>query len=355
MKIAYTYQGITQKVGGVSRYFYEVCSRLRHTHDLSFILKFSENLYFGENLVPIKKFMGDYNFIGKNRIVNYLQLKYTKNKIENSHFDLIHHTGEFPQLFDFVKIPVVMTVHDMIPEIFYPNQKKRIQDRKICIEKSAAIICVSNNTKEDLLKIYPNINSKKVFVVHHGVSESKYQYFEQTNNRFILYVGSRYQYKNFIFFIESVAELLIQNNLYLYCIGNTFSNSEISFINSIGIDKLVVNVGIVNNEVLAGLYNQAECFVYPSLYEGFGIPILEAFVNNCPVCLSNTSCFPEIAGNAAVYFDPYDKKSIQSAIELTMLEKSNLINLGKSRLKEFSWDKASSETESIYNMVLKNF
>ena len=113
----------------------------------------------------------------------------------------------------------------------------------------------------------------------------------------------------------------------------------------------------VNDRDLAELYARAEMFVYPSLYEGFGIPILEAFSCQCPVALSNTSCFPEIADNAGLYFDPYSETSIADAI-ITLLEDKQvckeLIKRGNDRLKLYSWERASRQTETVYREIASN-
>jgi glycosyltransferase involved in cell wall biosynthesis len=103
------------------------------------------------------------------------------------------------------------------------------------------------------------------------------------------------------------------------------------------------------------LYSNALMFVYPSLYEGFGMPILEAFANNCPVCLSNSSCFPEIAGKAGEYFDPDNHQSILSSMEKVLYNISyaeELVQDGQNRLKMFSWSKTIQETFNSYNKAI---
>jgi glycosyltransferase involved in cell wall biosynthesis len=357
MKIAYTHPGINQKVGGVSRYFFEICIRLQRRYDLNYVTRFSGNLYFKHILNNKKPFLENINFKGKSLLEFFLQKQYAKRLFKRETFDLIHHTGEYPQLFCFVKkTPVVITIHDLIPEIYYPNETVRINNRKQCIHRASAVICVSNNTRNDLLRFFPEIPPEKVFVVYHGTEEkAPAAYRKNDKGNYILYIGSRYTYKNFNFFVESVAGLLKEKQLVLYCTGESFSENEKVIINRLELNSLVVNCGYVDDIELANLYHYARCFVYPSLYEGFGIPILEAFRHQCPVCLSDASCFPEIAADAAKYFNPNNSESIKKAITemLYDIERERFIQKGSMRLNDFSWEKTASDTAEVYNWVIK--
>ena len=110
-----------------------------------------------------------------------------------------------------------------------------------------------------------------------------------------------------------------------------------------------------DENLLRSLYKNAEFFIYTSKYEGFGIPILESFSQNCPVLCSNTSSLPEVAGDAAIYFNPDDYTSISEAIEKIIYsnnEKGNLIKKGRERLKLFSWEKCAEETNKVYKKIL---
>lgn len=353
MKIAYTYHGISQTVGGVSRYFYEISNRVEKQHDVTYVTRYCNNLYFKEKLKNKKPFFKKFNFKGKIPLYLRLQNRYTKKHFQNNTYDLIHHTGEDPSIFDYVHdTPIVVTVHDFIPEIF-SFDKDRIERRRICFEKADILICVSNNTKSDLLKFLPQIDENKVHVIYHGkTTEHIPAETAHPKKGFLLYVGSRYEYKNFTQFVKSVAQFLITNNLTLRCTGESFNDAELDLISKLKLTDNIENMGFVDEKTLTNLYSNAICFVYPSLYEGFGIPILEAFSNNCPVCLSETSCFPEIAGDAANYFDPTSSDSILSAIQKLHYDsnyRSSLISKGQNRLKLFSWDQAAANTNLIYD------
>ena len=149
--------------------------------------------------------------------------------------------------------------------------------------------------------------------------------------------------------------MLVKNNVKLVCAGGRgFSDEETEIINQMRISNYVEHKE-VNDEILSELYSNALCFVFPSLYEGFGIPVLEAFSCKCPCVLSNTSSLPEVAGDAAVYFDPSDKDSIIYAIECVLVNQSlqqELIEKGTQRLKSFSWSKMKNNTFEVYKKLL---
>ena len=173
--------------------------------------------------------------------------------------------------------------------------------------------------------------------------------------KYILFVGRRSLYKNFIIFAEAVSRLLNrEKDIKLVCVGSPFDSGEMAVLSGLGISNQAIAINVDDNS-LNSLYSDALVFVFPSLYEGFGMPILEAFANNCPVCLSDTACFPEIAGNAGVYFDPYDQESILSAIEKVIYDKEfakQIIIAGQHRLNDFSWKKTAKETISSYKKTI---
>lgn len=356
MNIAYTYHSLNSKVGGVARYFAEIIKQLKFNNNIYFAARYSKCIYFAESIQEAPGFL-KYNFRGKSIIERWLQNSYLRTflKKNKKRFDLIHLTGEDPYIFKYVdNTPVVITIHDMTPELFY-KETKRIENRKICIENSSEIICVSKNTRNDLLKIYPEINPNKIHVIYHGYNNPTIAYGSNLYGDYILYVGSRYSYKNFNFFLESICKLLKERNLKLICTGEQFTKEEMLLINKLESYEFVLNLGFIDDNVLNTLYHYAKCFVYPSLHEGFGMPILEAFSNKCPVCLSNLSCFPEIAQDAASYFNPNDSISICESITKTIDNvkyRNQLILNGTERLQHFSWKNAVNQTIEVYNKAV---
>ncbi len=359
MKILYTYSGITGRVSGVSRYVYEIAIRLLEMHAIRIEIFHNTNVYLASLVKSRPAFFLKYNFKGKNRIRHVIEELYLLYVLKRESFDIVHHTGESVNVFKWTQKPVVITVHDMIPEKFYLSDTKRIIRRKRCMYAADGIICVSQNTKKDMLQVYPELSSKIISVIYHGNSNFGYNSYKRVvYDKYILYVGSRYnEYKNFVFMLCALKNVLLNNNLKLLCTGTAFNKNEQDIIHDLQLSEYVVNLGVVSDEDLANLYHFAQCFVYPSKYEGFGLPILEAFCHECPICISNTSCFPEIAGDAAAYFDPYDGTDIERCINEVVTNSGyrlELIAAGNERLKLFSWDVASKKTESFYNEVISS-
>jgi len=137
--------------------------------------------------------------------------------------------------------------------------------------------------------------------------------------------------------------------------GKKFSQDETNLIQSLGLSTNKIRHINGDDQDLARLYRQASAFVYPSLYEGFGIPLLEAMSFGCPVVCSNTSSFPEVAGNACEFFDPYDHDSIAHALEKVLFStelSKQLVELGKERIKSFSWEKCAAQTYAVYATLI---
>jgi glycosyltransferase involved in cell wall biosynthesis len=170
--------------------------------------------------------------------------------------------------------------------------------------------------------------------------------------QYILSVSSLEPRKNIPFLLQSIAPLLIKRNISIVLTGRkAWGNSAIEkTISSIGISSLIVTPGYVTENELQYLYTHAKVFIYPSLYEGFGFPILEAFAYGCPVITSNTSSMPEVAGDAAILVDPTNPDEIRNAV-ISLLENptlcNNLIQKGKNRLKLFSWEKSANKLIEI--------
>ena len=173
--------------------------------------------------------------------------------------------------------------------------------------------------------------------------------------RYLLYVGDRAGYKNFTRFITAVTPLLHQDKeLFVICAGGgEFKLAERELFHRNRISGNILQRPATDPQ-LNTLYRKAMMFVYPSLYEGFGLPILEAFSQNCPVAMSNSSCFPEVGGNAVVYFDPYAPddmlKAIQSIVDNGKLA-NDLTQRGQERLRHFSYEKCMEKTLEIYRNI----
>jgi len=248
-------------------------------------------------------------------------------------------------------------VHDMIHERFphyFMNDKAIFEYKKQSIMGADKIIAISESTKRDLLHFYPEVSEDKIKVIYLGSSSQPFKKANSTYGSYILFTGKRDKYKNFHSFAEAVAPLLIQYNLNLVCTGKSFTQEEIGFFDSLEIGNRVYSK-FVDDVELASLYSNAILFAFPSLYEGFGIPVLEAFTNHCPLVLSDTSSLPEIAGDAGVYFDPNSVSDMRKKLDAVIGSQSlrnELVLKGEGRLKLFNWKKCAESTAEVYNSLI---
>jgi len=359
MNILFDYQIFTmQKFGGISRYFYELMKELNDCAGYKLPLIFSNNFYIlQDNPQKRLSFFPNNDFRGKqfvmttsNRLAFFCEAKKGK-------WDVIH-----PTYYDtfFLKytnhIPFVITVHDMIQEKLIPSEKEVIDNKKKCITQAERIIAISENTKKDIVDLY-NINPCKIDVIYHGYSANPNieQKIENLPDNYILFVGQREHYKNFNRFIKAMSGIIKKHPEYhVVCTGLPLTREERVMISNYGLDKHTHQY-FANEKELTHLYKNASAFAFPSEYEGFGIPILEAFACGCPVALSNASCFPEIAKDAGAYFDPLNVEDIERVL-LKLIEDSRYrekcVVLGYQRIKDFSWKKMAQETLLTYNKAI---
>jgi len=367
MKILYDHQIFSiQKYGGISRYFVEIINHLPEDVRAEIGVRLSNNEYI-KNLESsslktkngIENFLMKTDFKGKVRLVYFLNQKFSIEQLKQQNFDVFHPTYYDDYFLDYLgKKPFVLTIHDMISEIYPETTNSNIisLQKANLAEKAAHIIAVSEKTKQDVIDML-GIHEEKISVVYHASPfkiNSVRENFDFQHD-YILFVGERSNYKNFSFFSQAIKPLLKhRRNLNVLCTGRSFNREEKEMISHFGLEERFKSVS-VREVQLFNLYRNAKAFIFPSYYEGFGIPILEAFDAGCPVILSNSSCFPEIAGDGALYFDPKSADELVSAIEKILDDhdlRSSLIEKGRKRLENFSWSKAATQTTDIYNKVL---
>ena len=274
--------------------------------------------------------------------------------------DIIHETYFFKDYYNAPKSMKIITIHDMIHEKFphfFPKKDLTIEYKKNAIKKADRIICVSNNTKEDLINTY-KIDERKVFTVHHGISLKKNDSYKIKSKKppFILYVGTRNAHKNFKILLNAFCESdKINKNFNLVLFGGgPLTREELELINKYRIQRNKIQIFGGDDNELIELYKNASAYVITSLYEGFGMPILEAMNNFCPVIASNKSSIPEVASFAAEYFDPEnvgELKEVLLNVLFNDLKLKEMINNGLTRAKEFSWEKTAKKTLRIYNSI----
>lgn len=368
MRILYDHQIFSaQKYGGVSRYHAELHQHLNNIEGIGveISLKYTENIYL--NRLSNYKLKNTVHF--SNKYLTYLsEIFYSKLNqiysnecIRKSNFDLLHPTYYDPYFLPKLKKPLIITVHDLIHERFADGISKRdktIMFKELLSAKAIKILANSHSTKKDLINLI-GVDSEKIIVTHlSGGFEKPLKILNKTEiglpEKYILFVGSRQWYKNFIRFFDAVTPLLISDKtLKIVCTGSEFTKSEIQMFEKSGVRNQMVRY-FCNEDDFYYVYNFAELFVFPSEYEGFGIPTLEAFSADCPVVLSNTSSMPEVGGDAVLYIDPYDVADIRSKIEQLLFDKDlrlKLIEKGRKQLEKFNWEKTAKETLKVYESL----
>jgi glycosyltransferase involved in cell wall biosynthesis len=369
LKVAFDHQAfVMQKYGGISRYYYEVASRL--ARESGFDIKIYAGLHKNRYLEDISE-----DLVVGNRIFYpsklstlvvpvSLRINLHLNRLAVAKYapDILHETYYSHESIVSSNTKTVVTVHDMISEKFSKStaNNETLLKKEKAIKRADHIICVSNNTRSDLLNLF-DLPPAKISVIYHGCSLQK---FDETNelpvvtDPYILYVGDwRSSYKNFNALLKAYgSRKQFQTNFKLVCIGSrAVSKDVLEAMEMAGVNQENVVYLSGNDLMLANLYRNALAFVYPSLYEGFGIPPLEAMSHGCPVICSNTSSIPEVVSDAGHYFDPNDIDSISDAIEAVLSSpelRQSLISKGKERVEFFSWEKCAAQTGLVYKQLI---
>lgn len=365
-----------QSFGGVSHSYAELISHLRENGCVCQLgLKESDNVYIQNiNIKPLyythdKLFGRKKRFFGQ-RTINkiFLQMMGYPNEgatinqdyciklLKQKKFDIFE-----PTFFDSYFLPYlngkpfVITIHDMILERMGCDDWQTNQKKLLC-PLATAIHVPSEHTKKDLVDIL-NIAPEKITVIPHGAptisnvsSPSLYSF------PYLLYVGARWSYKNFDKFLEECSIIVHRHpEIHVICTGSPFNETEQKLIASSGLSQNIIHQ-FASEQELQALYQNAIAFIYPSAYEGFGMPILEAFACGCPVMLNNASCFPEVGGDAAIYFDINRSGDMAehfiSLYQASQDKQNELIAKGKERLSLFSWEKSTEKLKQIYESLM---
>lgn len=351
-----------QKFGGISRYFAEINSILNKEKKSLIVSPFYVNEYVAPSEVLGRKTHVENKLLIKllrlaNKIISELYVLFFK-------VDIIHETYFSRLVINSSRAKRIITVYDMIHER-YPDEfgfnSKTSALKKKAVDKADHVICISESTKNDLIEIF-GVCESKISVVYLAASslgiEYKYSHID-VDKPYLLYVGNRNGYKNFEGFVKAFSRSsYLKENYQIYCFGGgDFNERELSLIFELGLNLEHFRIFFGGDDILNSLYNQATAFIYPSIYEGFGIPPLEAMANNCPVISSNSSSMPEIIGDAGLFFAPDCIDEIQQKIEELVFNpnlRDELILRGRERVKEFSWDKCARDTYKIYEKVIRS-
>ncbi len=368
MKVLYDNQIFTlQKHGGISRYYDRLLANIGDRYAFELAGMYCANEYINRRRHSIIPYNRTIDAGINNRLVRY-NVRRNVRALKRGAFDVFHATYFDAYFLRYLeKKPFVLMVPDMIYEIFpgdFSDSRAVIAGKRALIEKSAAIVTLSDHAKEDIRRLC-GVDGDKIEVVAPGLSLSgrpdpgivDQVVVGQLPEKYLLFVGKRDQYKNFGAFAEAAAPLLEQDRgLHIVCAGGRpLGARENRLLAGLHITDKVRQYD-VNDDTLMELYRRAVAFVFPSRYEGFGFPVLEAFACCCPVVLSNSSSLPEVAGDAGLYFDPGDVSSIRSAVARILTDdglRAGLVERGYARGRQFSWQKCAGELRDLYQRVAR--
>ena len=371
MRVLFDHQVFSwQAYGGISRYIFEIRKGIQQLGHEALLPEhfYSDNVYLRTLPELVARPIIKQDFKGKKWLQERLGRRSSLNTLIKTKPDVFHPTyfGDY-----FLKTalksrtPFVITIHDMIHEKyahrgsgFFSLDAHVIKNKRLLAQHAHAIVVVSENTRRDLLAYMPELNPAKIHTIYHGNSmrPSEITQTMELPKRYLLFVGQRGAYKNFSWMLEQLADLLrTDTSLFLVCVGGgAFDSTERAQIKQLGIEGKLLRPEIQSDLELAELYSRAQCFIFPSQYEGFGIPVLEAFACGCPVVLNNVSSLPEVGGDAVLYFQETIENSLSKSVEMLLHDaelRNGLVQRGHERVKQFSWQKSAAAHLSLYKSI----
>jgi glycosyltransferase involved in cell wall biosynthesis len=355
MKVAFDHDIFSrQEHGGVSRYFAELARRLpQNGCEVAVYAGLHQNRHLCRVAGVAGLYLPPIPFAKHLRwACNYV---FSEAMLRQDRRTVLHRTY-FPLLPHRRSCPTVITVHDMIHEMFGAGERQDARAKRLACAEADAIIAVSGRTKADLVSVY-GVSPAKVRVIYHGVSaifagipaaplESPY----------LLFVGRREWYKSFQKLAAAfAASRRLRSDFHLLCFGGgPFRPRELRRLEDLGIRERVLHRHGSDRE-LAAAYRNARAYVSPSAYEGFGLTLLESMAYGSPVICAASGSMPEIAGDAAQYFTAGSIESLRTEIERVAYGgelRQRLVAAGFERAKMFSWDHCAAQTARLYAAVL---
>jgi len=367
MRVSYDHQLFSlQNVGGASRYYYEL---LRY---LSTVPGVEAELFLGMSgaVYPFQKLLSP-----KTRVTRFPELlkpgtpRYVINEVLQhlvSPFrgtaDIYHSTH--CRIMPFVRARRILVTHqDCTYERFpvFRHTNEVLRARRVAFKRADAIICISEATRKDLLEFY-GVDHSKTRVIHLGVGslprcpDAANKIRALSRRDYLLFVGRRSFHKNFMGFLKAFRETGLNKDFDVLALGGGVpSPEEQSWIQNLELTDCVINVPAVSDALLAEAYAAARAMVYPSLWEGFGLPPLEAMAAGCPVVACHSSSIPEVCRDAPFYFDPADPESFNQALLNAVTDeeaRQRAVKRGREVAEEYSWEKCGRETLAFYRDCL---
>ncbi len=350
--------------GGVSRYFFELASGLPAVTEFTteIIAPLHYNEYIGGGAIKLTGMKVPALPKGY-RLIQPINQVISPALIRRAKPDLVHETYYQIRSVAPKRCPIILTAYDLIHErqkIFFRPGDTTTQRKRAAIKRATHIIAISHATKRDFMEFF-GLPEGAISVVHLGYAKQQKRMLEGRSKSnpgrpYVLFVGNRRGHKNFDRLLEaffSSPTLKFSHKLIAFGGGGLTSRERERIVRLGGrLDQVIQLPG--NDDVLFDLYSHADLFVYPSLYEGFGLPPLEAMSFGCPVVCSNTSSIPEVVGEAALLFDPLDVDAIRDAMERVIFSNNirrRLIERGLQRCEQFSWRSCVERTADVYRRV----
>ena len=356
-----------QPYGGISRIYNEILPRMCDMH--SFL---SITLLISGHPKQSLPFHSQISYLSVPQIDRYLRLIWVCEKLKVKSLvqqlmvrgleGKIWHSTYYTMPL-WWKGPKVVTVYDMIhehfPDYFGKKGTNFRKQKRRCVEAADAIITISQTTKEDLQTFY-NINKSRICVtplacsdtfMNSGGVESSINI--MTQKPFLLYVGMRTHYKNTDLLIKAYSQWYHKREIDLVIVGRPWTYDQINELLTLGIKERVHLLGYIDDWTLTHLYRRAVAFVFPSLYEGFGIPLLEAMACGCPIVASRIPSTVEVAASVPIYFEQGKVEDLLVALDRTLLEsrESQRSRMGLEHVKQYSWDKTAQKTLEVYRSL----
>ena len=349
-----------QEHGGISRMFVELADQFVHDPDL------------GVSLEPLSMVTRNHYLLSGSHLAEHLRVRparwqhltlarYLARPHRATHADVVHSTFYLTRaLRDFPGRPHVVTVHDMIPELFPESHRRadRITDKRRYVDGATHVICVSESTKADLLRVFGDVQAP-ISVIPHGVNprfvntEARVSGFPQD---YLLYVGKRDGYKDAATLINAMPHLVDEYpELTLMLVGGgALTSGERDHIARLGLSDRVMPRSVADIDMPAA-YSAARAFVFPSRYEGFGLPVLEAMACGTPVVLARSPALCEVGGAAAAYFEPGSSADLSAVLSDVLSDATSARDLsrrGRARASLFSWAKSAAATAQVYRQLV---
>lgn len=358
---------IAQEFGGISRYICELAARVHRIQGFSarVVAPLHRNAYLPNTPVPQSAMRVPVRFRGESRVYRVINEALSPALTAAASPSLIHQTYYSPLATRKSHTPIVLTVFDMIHELFpdnFPPTDPIVRCKAACVAAADHVLCISQSTANDLMRLF-GVPAEKISITYLAYSDI----FAQTSvtnevpphvRPYVLYVGHRRGYKNFetaLRAYSSSARLRQEFDLVTFGGPASFSATEQATMANLSLRAgSVVRLG-GSDEALARAYRHARAFIYPSRYEGFGIPPLEAMASGCVTVCSDSSSIPEVVGDAGLLFNPEDVDEARQALEDACFDealRAQLLTRGSARVREFSWDRCALETVAAYRQTI---